>query len=79
MNINLLEELNCLIGEKKRIESFSEQLKKDSYSKSITLNKGLDRYYFDDDLIPILIKYFEDKIIAIDNKIADFKLTKIIS
>lgn len=79
MNIDLFKELNNLTVQKKDIESFLDQLKKNNYSNSINLSKGIYRYYFDDDLIPVLIKYFEDKIIAIDNKIADFKLTKIIS
>lgn len=78
MNIDLYEELNVLISDKKQMESFLEQLKKDNYSKLIALNKGLYRYYFDDDLIPVLINYFEEKIKKIDDKISKFKLSKTI-
>ena len=79
MNTDLFKELNSLMIKKEEIESFLEQLKKTNYLNSIVLNKGINEYYFDGDLIPILIKYFEDKIKSLDNKIADFKLTKIIS
>lgn len=78
MNINLYEELTVLISDKKQMESFLEQLKKYNYINSITLSKGIYRYYFDDDLIPILVKYFEDKIKKIDDKISKFKLSKTI-
>lgn len=78
MNIDLYEELSVLISDKKQIESFLEQLKKNNYSKLIALNKGLYRYYFDDDLIPVLINYFEEKIKKIDDKISKFKLSKTI-
>ena len=78
MNINLYEELTVLISDKKQMESFLEQLKKYNYINSITLSKGIYRCYFDDDLIPILVKYFEDKIKKIDDKISKFKLSKTI-
>lgn len=78
MNVDLYKELNALMNKKKELESFLEQLKKHNYINSITLSKGLYKFYFDDDLIPILIKYFEDKVGELDNKISKFKLTKII-
>ena len=78
MNMDLFRELNPLINEKQETESFLEQLKGKNYSNSITLCKGICKYYFDDDLIPVLNKYFEEKIEELDNKISKFKLTKII-
>lgn len=78
MNVDLYKELNILMNNKNELELFLEQLKKHNYINSITLSKGLYKYYFEDDLIPVLIKYFEEKIQDIDNKISKFKLTKII-
>lgn len=78
MNIDLFRELDRLMNKKRETESFLKHLKENNYINSIALSKGLYKFYFDDDLIPVLIKYFEEKIEELDNKISKFKLTKII-
>lgn len=78
MNKELFGELKKLIDDKGKYEEFLKYLKGKTYSNTIELRKGLDRIYFEDDLIPILINYFENKIEKINQKISKFKLSKII-
>lgn len=78
MNKKIFEELERLIISKENYEKFLETLKGKPYINRITLNKGMYQMYFDDDLIEVLIKYCEEKIKKLDEKISKFKLTKII-
>lgn len=78
MNIKLFNELEKLISTKNGYEGFLNQLKHKPYMNQICLSKGICNIYFDDDLIPILIKYYEEKIKEIDEEISMFKLTKTI-
>ena len=78
MNIELFEELQRLISKKKEYQDFIKHLKGKPYLNKIILNKGLITMYFEDDLIPILIEYYEEEIKKIDNTISKFKLTKFI-
>lgn len=78
MNMELFKELRSLISKKEEYQDFVRHLKDKPYINEILLNKGLIKMYFGDDLIPILIEYYEEKIKKIDNKISKFKLTKII-
>lgn len=78
MNKELFGELKTLIDKKNKYEEFLKYLKGKTYYNTIELCKGMNRIYFEDDLIPILINYFENKIEEINQKISKFKLSKII-
>lgn len=78
MNKELFKELNYLMDKKQEYESFLKELKNKPYINQILLSKGLFKIYFDNDLIDVLISYYESKIEQINLKIDKFKLSKII-
>lgn len=78
MNEEIFRELEALIKDKNVIKDVLEGLKNNPKCNKIVLQKGLYQYYFGEDLIPILINYYENKIEKIDQKISNFKLSKII-
>ena len=79
MNKELFKELEILMNKKSEYEMFLKELKRKPYINKIELSKGLYRIYFEDDLILVLIDYYEKKIEELNDKIDKFKLTKTIS
>lgn len=78
MNKELFRELQALIVKKSEYEEFLKELKDKPYTNKIELCNGLYRIYFENDLIPVLINYYENKIEKFNQKISKFKLSKII-
>lgn len=78
MNKDIFIELRYLIEEKDRFSNFLKHLKSDPTRYVIKLDSGIETMGIDNDLIPILINYYENKVIEIENKINKFKLFKII-
>lgn len=74
---NIYEELNKLMKLKKDYQFFSTELKSKPYINKISLSKGNVEIYLDDNDIEYLIKYYEEKIEKINEKISKFNLTKI--
>lgn len=79
MNKELFKELEILMNKKSEYEMILKHLKDKPYINKIELNKGLIEFYFEEDLIPVLIDYYEKKIEELDDKIDKFKLSKIVS
>lgn len=79
MNKELFEELEILMNKRSKYEMFLKELKSKPYYNKIELCKGLYKIYFEDDLILVLIDYYEKKIEELNDKIDKFKLTKTIS
>lgn len=78
MNKELFNELEILMNKKREYEGNLKALNTKPYCNLIELSKGLYKFYFESDLIPVLINYYEGKIKSIDEKISKFKLSKII-
>ncbi len=76
MNRELYDELNILMNQKFKYETFLEDLKNKPYSNKIVLSKGLAEFYFGDDLLSILIDYYENELKKINTKIGNFRLYK---
>lgn len=74
---NIFEELNKLMMLKKDYQLFSTELKSKPYINKISLSKGNVEIYLDDNDIEYLIKYYEEKIEKINEKISKFNLTKL--
>ena len=74
---NIFEELNKLMMLKKDYQFFSTELKSKPYINKISLSKGSVEIYLDDNDIEYLIKYYEEKIEKINEKISKFNLTKL--
>lgn len=74
---NIFEELNKLMMLKKDYQIFSTELKSKPYINKISLSKGNVEIYLDDNDIEYLIKYYEEKIEKINEKISKFNLTKL--
>lgn len=74
---NTFEELNKLMMLKKDYQLFSTELKSKPYINKISLSKGNVEIYLDDNDIEYLIKYYEEKIEKINEKISKFNLTKL--
>lgn len=74
---NIYEELNKLMKLKKDYQFFSTELKSKPYINKISLSKGNVEIYLDDNDIEYLIKYYEEKIEKINEKISKFNLTKL--
>ena len=74
---NIFEELNKLMMLKKDYQIFSTELKSKPYINKISLSKGSVEIYLDDNDIEYLIKYYEEKIEKINEKISKFNLTKL--
>lgn len=74
---NIFEELNKLMMLKKDYQFFSTELKSKPYINKISLSKGSVEIYLDDNDIEYLIKYYEEKIEKINEKLSKFSLTKL--
>lgn len=74
---NIFEELNKLMMLKKDYQIFSTNLKSKPYINKISLSKGSVEIYLDDNDIEYLIKYYEEKIEKINEKLSKFSLTKL--
>lgn len=74
---NIFEELNKLMMLKKDYQIFSTNLKSRPYINKISLSKGSVEIYLDDNDIEYLIKYYEEKIEKINEKLSKFSLTKL--
>ena len=74
---NIFEELNKLMMLKKDYQFFSTELKSKPYINKISLSKGSVELYLDDNDIEYLIKYYEEKIEKINEKLSKFSLTKL--
>ena len=74
---NIFEELNKLMMLKKDYQLFSTELKSKPYINKISLSKGNVEIYLDDNDIEYLIKYYEEKIEKINEKLSKFSLTKL--
>lgn len=74
---NIFEELNKLMMLKKDYQIFLTDLKSKPYINKISLSKGSVEIYLDDNDIEYLIKYYEEKIEKINEKLSKFSLTKL--
>ena len=74
---NIFEELNKLMMLKKDYQIFLTDLKSKPYINKISLSKGRVEIYLDDNDIEYLIKYYEEKIEKINEKLSKFSLTKL--
>ena len=79
MNKELFKELEMLMNKKREYEGNLKALNTKPYCNFIELSKGMYKFYFESDLIPVLINYYEEKIEQLNDEINKFKLTKTIS